>query len=92
MKEIEIYKEAYKKFGDTQLDVAIEEMSELTKELCKYKRNYANRMALVEEIADVKIMIEQLIYIFDCSNEVETVKRMKLDRVEKMLGMKESED
>lgn len=39
---------------------AIEEMSELTKELCKALNYKSNKENLVEEIADVQIMLEQL--------------------------------
>lgn len=62
------------KFGeDSQIDVAIEEMSELIKELVKYKRSKihfrerqaASRDHVVEEIADVTFMLEYLIEIFD---------------------------
>lgn len=62
-----------KKFGeDSQIDVAIEEMSELTKELIKYKRSKihfrekqaASREHVVEEIGDVMFMMEYLKRIF----------------------------
>ena len=65
---------------DSQLYMAIEEMSELTKEICKYKRLPSNYDKLADEIADVKIMIEQLEYIFGVSNEVEERINYKLDR------------
>lgn len=61
------------KFGeDSQIDVAIEEMSELTKELIKYKRSKihfrekqaASREHVVEEISDVMFMMEYLKKIF----------------------------
>jgi NTP pyrophosphatase (non-canonical NTP hydrolase) len=66
------------KFGeDSQIDVAIEEMSELTKELIKYKRSkihFRERQAssrdhVVEEISDVLFMIEYLKKIFNISEE-----------------------
>lgn len=61
------------KFGeDSQIDVAIEEMSELIKELIKYKRSKihfrekqaASREHVVEEIGDVMFMMEYLKRIF----------------------------
>lgn len=61
------------KFGeDSQIDVAIEEMSELIKELIKYKRSKihfrekqaASREHVVEEIGDVMFMMEYLKKIF----------------------------
>lgn len=55
--------QALNTFGiDKQLDIAIEEMSELTKAIIKHRR-YASRETyenLCEETADVAIMIEQL--------------------------------
>ncbi len=49
----------------SQLNVAIEEMSELTKELCKYNRDKADIHHICEEIADAKIMLDQLTLAFD---------------------------
>ncbi len=49
----------------SQLNVAIEEMSELTKELCKYNRDKADINHICEEIADAKIMLDQLTLAFD---------------------------
>ena len=54
---------------DSQLNVAIEEMSELTKEICKYKRGSKNRDHIVEETADVIIMIGNLRQIFNMTDE-----------------------
>lgn len=55
---------------DAQTDIAIEEMAELTKALLKYRRtNYSPAAAteiainIVEELADVQIMILQLEYL-----------------------------
>lgn len=62
---------AIRKYGKrSQVDMAIEEMSELIKALCKERRNDQwgddNRQdAVFEEIADVAIMLQQLIFIFD---------------------------
>ena len=78
-------------YGETaQIDIAIEEMSELTKALLK-KRRYDNRPHkssvsnlfrddVIEEIADVGIMLEQLIMIFDCETEVKEQIMFKLNR------------
>lgn len=56
-----IYAKAAETFGhDLQVTVAIEEMSELTKELCKNKRLEGHLIRVAEEIADVTIMMEQL--------------------------------
>lgn len=46
--------------GELQTMVCIEEMSELTKELCKHARGESNVDAIAEEIADVEIMLAQM--------------------------------
>lgn len=80
----EILKEAIKHYGaQMQVNVAIEEMSELTKELCKSVRNNANYANIAEEIADVTIMLEQLKIIFALSPKaIEDIKDYKLRRLE----------
>ena len=64
----------------SQLMMAIEEMSELTKEICKYERFKGNEAKLIDEIADVKIMVEQLEYILGVNKEVDARINYKLDR------------
>lgn len=57
----EIYINAIETYGENaQLDMAIEEMAELTKEICKKKRDADNRDEIIEEMADVYVMLEQL--------------------------------
>lgn len=65
---------------NSQICVAIEEMSELQKELCKYKRNQNNIPSIAEEIADVKIMLEQLEHLFGIDITVENQMDYKLNR------------
>ena len=65
------YNKIFKKYGtNIQLIIAIEEMSELTKELTKTIRGYDRRDNIIEEIGDVRIMIEELELIFNCHSEV----------------------
>lgn len=81
----EIYRKIIYKFGDTkQIIVAIEELSELQKALCKWLRDDKSGIDdIVEEIADVRIMIEQLEMIFDCDLLVMEQRHKKLERTEK---------
>lgn len=82
MTEIEIYKAALEKWGpDAQTLMVFEEMSELQKELCKFSRGKKNKDAIAEEIADVQIMIEQMIILHQCRKEVEDYKLRKLNRL-----------
>lgn len=85
MTTIERAVETYGK--DMQLNVAIEELSELIKELCKNKRGRDNRDNIIEEIADCYIMLEQLEVIFDIyAEELNDAIVYKLNRLESRLS------
>jgi len=86
--KIELYKKAIKIFGqEAQLKMAIEEMAELTKAICKlFRKNGENeRVAIYEEIADVEIMIEQLRVLFG-QTKIDLRKEGKIRRLEKLLS------
>ncbi len=71
---------------DMQLTVAVEELSELIKELCKNKRGNENREAIIEELADCNIMMSQIEIIFNIRNAEVTRKVIeKTERLEKRL-------
>jgi len=81
-----IYQKAIKKFGTPiQIVVCIEELSELIKELTKDIRDKGNIEHIAEEIADVTIMLEQMILIFDCDVEVQNYRLQKLERLKQLL-------
>lgn len=63
-----------------QVLIAIEEMSELTKELCKYFRRFDRKKEIVEEVADAQIMLEQLIELFGIEGDVDKMVDYKLNR------------
>lgn len=66
-----VYDEAIATFGaEAQMVVAMEEMSELQKEICKVLRGGGNMMHLSEEVADATIMLEQLRQVFGINDEV----------------------
>lgn len=79
---------AIKTYGkDMQLNVAIEEFSELIKEICKNKRGRENIESITEEMADCYIMLEQLLLIFGIENdEINRVIGAKLDRLAERLN------
>lgn len=82
---------------ETNLLQTIEECSELIKAICKYNRTigigqktevtiedaYKN---MIEEVADVAICIEQLIYLQGIEDEVEEAKAKALYKVAKRYG------
>lgn len=78
----EICRAALEAFGaGPQVMMAIEEMSELTKELCKNGRGQENTTHIAEEIADVEIMLCQMVMLFDCGGQVDKFRRYKLERL-----------
>ena len=82
MKEVEIYRAAIELWGpEAQTLMVFEEMSELQKELCKNARGRQNKEAIAEEIADVLIMLGQMILLHECAAEVEAQKAQKLERL-----------
>ena len=70
-----------------QMDMAVEEMAELTKALCKVKRatpgatTTAAVANVIEEIADVQIMLDQLRLIFARSTD-----EVEEDKLRRLLG------
>lgn len=70
---------------DTQCKVAIEEMSELTKELCKYFRGADNADHIAEEVADVRIMLDQVCIMFGTEFRAMRHKTEKLERLRRRL-------
>lgn len=73
MRETDIYRAALEKWGaDAQTLMVFEEMAELEKELCKNARGKDNRGSIAEEIADVQIMLEQMIVLHNCRAMVRT--------------------
>ena len=83
MTDLEIYKRLREQNGDTaQLVVAIEELSELIKEITKCFRNNGNLYHLAEEVADVEIMVELVKLIFNVQAKVEVARQIKLQRLE----------
>lgn len=69
-----------------QLLTLLEEMSELQKEILKnINRGKENLNELIDEAADVEIMLEQLKYIFDIEQAVEERIPVKLEKVRRRL-------
>jgi NTP pyrophosphatase (non-canonical NTP hydrolase) len=74
-------------FGaDKQMVKAIEEMSELQKELSKNLLGAENQEAIREEIADCIIMLEQMAYLFDVNNGIEKIKKAKIERLKQRIN------
>ena len=79
---VQTYTNALIHFGESiQLVVALEELSECQKEICKVMRGKSDLDHLAEEIADATIMLEQVRLIFGlndlvCEKMDEKIKRL----------------
>ena len=87
MESSQVLEKAIEVYGkDLQKQVAIEEMAELTKEICKDFRGKGNREHIIEEIADVCIMLDQLMIIYDIeTNEMLDEIDIKTARLEERI-------
>ena len=84
-----VAKKALEKWGiDKQLDCLVEECSELITAIQHYKRNRVSKLAIGEEIADVEVMIHQIVFYLDLKEAIELVKSQKVERLRKKLGLK----
>ena len=90
-----IYQDSIDKWGEfSQFDQMIEEMAELTVALNKYKRQYNDSLLpeqkakimdnLLEELADVKMMLEEMEYMFG-KDKIEKVYDKKIEKFFKQL-------
>ena len=80
---VQVYTKALEYYGEeNQLTVALEELSECQKEICKFLRGYGNAGHLAEEIADSLIMLEQVVYIFGLDEMVDQQVVRKIQRLE----------
>lgn len=78
-----ILKAAIEWYGlGSQVDMTIEEMAELTQALCKFKRDCGGKVLgnILEEMADVQIMLDQMRLIYGQTAEIETAKLARLQR------------
>lgn len=81
-----VYTEALETFGMTsQLVIALEELSEAQKEICKILRGGGSLPHLVEEIADATIMLEQVRLIFCINEDVSKAMDNKVARLQQRI-------
>ena len=87
MSNKEILETALSVYGsEIQRIVAIEELSELQKELCKSIRGQTDKQHIAEEIADVQIMMEQMMILYELHYYVASWKQKKMDRLRDRLA------
>ena len=80
--KLDILEEALRTYGaEAQTIMVMEEMAELQKALCKLPRTTSAKergiivLQIAEEIADVQIMLEQMIILHDIASQSTTTKR-----------------
>ena len=90
---IDTYKQAIELYGEhAQKLMAIEEMSELTKEICKDFRGKLDREHLIEEMTDVLITMDQMMIMYEISvNEIKQMREGKLERLKERMDKENDE-
>lgn len=88
MDTVNLYKELLSRFGiEKQTLMLAEEQGELIKAINKKLRGKGDRLSIVEEMADVVIMLQQIAQFFDIDKEeVNLIVNKKLKRTEERLA------
>ena len=89
MDNIELYQQTVKVWGEqAQYDQAAEECAELIAALMHYRRDKVNARQVIDELADVTLMIGQLTWMFGEQQVAEAItrKRQKLDKLMQQAG------
>lgn len=82
----EILRDAIARYGrDAQHRMAIEECGELIVAMCHIQRDRIPVSELAGEIADMQIMLEQLMLLYDCHGQVAAQWRQKIARLQRRL-------
>lgn len=86
----EVCQKALERWGkEAQLLMVLEEMAELQKEILKnLNRNKDNLVEIIDETADVLIMLDQLQYIYGIEKAVIKHAPEKIEKIKARLGIK----
>ena len=86
MENKETYEEALRLWGiEDQIFMLMEETSELVNAICKLRRGRVELPDVVTELADVSIMVEQMILAFDVESAFVEEKARKIERLKERL-------
>lgn len=75
-----------------QQNQLIEEMAELTQAICKVKRSKSDGQKIValehlmEELADVKLVLNQVIHLLGCNHKIQEIENQKIKRTLERIG------
>lgn len=81
-----VYIQAVEQWGaEAQLVIALEELNECGKEICKVLRGKGDMAHLAEEVADATIMLEQIRIMFNINDTVQQEMERKILRLERRI-------
>ena len=81
----ELYQQTMKKWGEqAQYDQAAEECAELIAALMHYRREKVDEQQVIDELADVTLMVGQLTWMFG-ADRVEAAVKRKREKLEGLL-------
>ena len=83
MTRTDILSQAVATYGaPAQIDMAVEEAAELIHALCKFKRHASEDKIrdVLEEVADMRIMLDQMALVFGSCSHIEEQKIERLKR------------
>lgn len=84
LEEFRIFSGALEHYGsDAQQKMLLEEMSELQKEICKAWRGKDNLEHIAEEMADVRIMLDQMTLLYQNGG---LQQKYRMEKVERLAG------
>lgn len=86
MNKYNILREIVERYEYDRLDLLQEELAELIQAISKYKR-YGELDNIIEEIADVEIMISQIKILLSINeHSINEVKKEKFQRIKNIMG------
>ena len=89
MTEHEICYAALEKWGPQKQTLKLfEEMAELQDALCKQMDGRDSTSHVAEEIADVLVVMEQMMILHNCEHEVVEIRKQKLERLQRRVEKK----
>lgn len=83
----EVYQETINKWGEeAQYDQMVEECAELIIAIKHFKRGKTNQQTVIDELADITLMLGQLTWMFGADN-IDTAVQNKLDKLQTLLDL-----
>jgi len=87
MDKTQIYRKTIDKWGkEAQYDQAVEECAELIAALKHFRRGKVDQQAVINELADVTLMVGQLSWMFG-TKQVDSAIQQKLEKLNRLLEM-----